>query len=201
MKTFLHSAVLAALATLAMSAHAAPWQPADADADAFIESYSFESLKTLAEEALTFSVESGKISPELAACARDKLPMRELLPALRPIVATSFSSDSSLKQATGFFLSSTGIKLKNYGIKTLRDTMHAKLHGQQPPKMADLPPDFNRADMASTNAFNTSAAGKEFSKFVTEGLPKMPKVNLIAMAVNECTRSGVSGAAQKAPAP
>ncbi len=200
MNTLKYRALLLTLAILAVPVHAAPWQPKDAEADAFIKSYSFDSLKALAEEALAFSADSGKISPELAACARDKLPMREVLPGLRPIVAASFSSDATLKQATGFFLSSTGIKLKEFGLQSLRQVLRAKWRGQQPPQIASLPPGFNQADMASTQAFNDSLAGKEFGKFVSEGLPKMPKVDLIAMAVNACKQSGVGAAAQKVPA-
>jgi hypothetical protein len=161
-------------------------QPSPAQSDAFIQVYSFDVLEAIVDESLIYKVESGQLNEAQAACARGKIKLNDLLPRTRPIVTAIFQDANTLNEATAFFSSSTGKKLKDFGKTTLRGILRAKLRGQQPPASASVPPAFSQQDAEAALQFNNSPAGQQFGRFVREGLPQMRRDDLIEPAIASC---------------
>ncbi len=186
MKNIRHTLLILALLG-APAAHGAPWQPTDAESDAFVEAYAFTNLNALTDEALALKVQSGGMSSELAACVRDKVQWSKVLPPLRPIVAKTFSSRQNLEQATAFFNSPTGGKIKEIGAQILRNALRTKFPGERKP----VPPSVQttKEDEAAAGNFFESPAGKDFNRFVAEGQPHMAKMDLLTPATEECVHA------------
>lgn len=160
--------------------------PSNAESDAFIKAYSFDVLKALVDENLAFKVESRQLTKAHADCARMKINLNHLLSQARPIVSATFKDSEAVNQATAFFSSPTGTKLKDFGIATLRDFLRAKLRGQQPAASPSVPPTFTEQDIRVATDFNNSPAGQQFVRFVSEGLPQLRRVDQLEPALVSC---------------
>jgi hypothetical protein len=134
------------------------------DSDAFIKAYSFDVLQALADANLGHKVDSGQLTKRQAECARASIPWEDMLPPARPIVADAFQDSRTVNQATEFFLSPTGIKLREFGTATLKDIMKAKASGQPPPPSASIPPSFTEQDVRIAANFNNSVVGQQFGR-------------------------------------
>jgi hypothetical protein len=181
---------LLALALLAPAAQAGQWKPSVAESDAFVKAYAYTVMRALMEEGLDLKVESGKVSLALAACLKQKMQLSALLVPLRPIVASSFSSRQSLRQATAFFRSPTGLKIKASGAQELRDML--RQHAGATPRLARDTPQLvaTPADAAAADRFSRSQAGRDFQKFVGDGLPRLGAVDVFGTATEECAKQG-----------
>lgn len=177
--------ILTLLALLLSTAcYAAP--VSDTDADDFIKAYSFDVVQALVDVNLSHRVDSGQLTKAQAECAKTSIRWDDFLTRARPIVADTFPDSRTVSQATEFFLSPTGTKLKEFGITTLKDILKAKAVGRQPPPPASLPPSFTAEDVRVAGAFNNSVVGQRFGLFVTEGLPKLQRVDLLGPAIASC---------------
>ena len=163
--------------------------PTDAQSDAFLRAYSFDALKVLATEGLTVRVASKALTPAQADCIRGRLDFEAILPMSRPMVAAMFQNAALVDQATAFFSSPTGLKLKAFNIETLRNYLRAKQHGEPPPSVPAVPPTFSANDAQIASTFNDSPAGQAFTRFVQNGLPRLPKNEVMAAAVSKCRSS------------
>lgn len=161
-------------------------QPSDAQADAFLRAYSFDALKALATEGLAMKVASKTLTQAQADCIRGRLNFEVILPTSRPIVAATFGDAALVDQATAFFSSPTGLKLKAFNIATLQSYLRAKQKGEPPPAAPAVPPSFSAKDVQIASAFNDSDAGQAFARFVRNGLPRLPKNDVMAAAVSAC---------------
>ena len=164
-------------------------QPSDAQSDAFLRAYSFDALKALATESLTIKVASKTLTQAQADCIRGRLNFEAILPMSRRIVAGIFGDAALVDQATAFFSSPTGVKLRAFNIATLQSYLRAKQNGQSPPSVPAVPPSYSAKDVQIATAFNDSPAGQAFARFVQNGLPRLPKNDVMAAAASACRSS------------
>ena len=182
-------AVLALALAAGSAAHAAPaqkWRPADADSDAFVRAYAFTVMEALMDEALAVKVDTGKITPAVAACLRKNIQLDNLYRPLRPYVASTFTSQQSLAQATAFFMSPTGIKMKKFGAQQLRNALRQSSGAPRPVAAAEPALAATAEDAATTHKFAESQAGKDFNRFVVAGLSHLGEVDVFGDAAAKC---------------
>ena len=179
---------LLALALFSAAAQAGRWQPAAAESDAFVKAYAYTVMRALMEEGLDLKVESGKVPPALAACLKQRMQLDALLAPLRPFVASSFGSRKSLREATAFFRSPAGMKMKAFGAQHLRDML--RQNAGAAPRPAGAAPQFEAtaADAAAVDRFARSQAGRDFEKFVADGMPQLGEVDVFGTAVEACAK-------------
>lgn len=189
MKIILRYVLLAlALALVSFPAQAGTWRPTDAESDAFVRAYAFTVMAALMEEAIALKVEAGKMTPAVGTCLRKKMALGELFVPLRPIVAGSFSSRKNLKQATVFFTSPAGVKLKTFGARQLRVALR-EASGAAPDPAQGAQFNATQEEAMAAQKFAQSAAGKEFDRFVEAGLPEMGKVDVFGPVAEECVHA------------
>jgi len=169
------------------------WQPNPRESDAFIEAYSFPTLRAVANTIVSIKQESGEINAELADCVRKTISFSDLLVAARPIVGKTFRNRENLLKATSFYMSPTGNKIKDFGAQTLSAYLRAKAKNQPPPPRPEFPENFIQLDYMAAAQFETSPAGKDFGKFVAEGLPQLRSGNAMAEAINLCKKNTEGG--------
>ncbi|MFZ2269488.1 MAG: hypothetical protein WAV95_18085 [Azonexus sp.] len=168
------------------------WQPSPQESDAFIEAYSFPTLKAVANVVVSIKLESGEINTEMADCVRKNISFSDLLVAARPIIAKTFRNRDNLIKATSFYMSPTGNKIKDFGTLTLGNYLRAKAKNLPPPPRPEFPDNFTQLDQLAAAQFETSPAGKDFGKFVAEGLPQLRSGNSLAEAINLCKKNGLN---------
>ena len=158
------------------------------DADAFVKAYSFDMLQVLADETLSEKVDSGELTREQAECAKTTIRWNDVRTPARAIVADTFPDSRTVRQATKFLHSPTGMKWKEFGVATLKDMLKAKASGQQPAPAGAIPPSFTDKDFPVSANFFFSVAGQLFTRFVTEGFPKLRQVDLLEVdaAIASC---------------
>lgn len=186
---FMQSALLAlavvANAAAAGTGAAQKWRPTGAQSDAFVRAYAFTVMEALMGEALQIKVESGKLSPAVAACLRQHMQLVNLYQPLRPIVADAFTSRQSLAQATAFLTSPAGIKIKELSVQQLRGALRqssgASAAAGPAPQLA-----VTREEATATDKFSHSQAGRDFSRFVDVGLPQLGNVDVFGDAAEQC---------------
>jgi hypothetical protein len=184
MKNAVFASCAVALALVASVAQAGNWRPTPAESDAFVRAYAFTVMQAVMEEGLEMKVESGKVTPPVAACLRKKMQLDKLLVPLRPIVAANFTSRKNLARATAFFLSPTGIKINQLSAQQLRNALRQASNSKQ--AAHDVQFVVTHKDVVAADKFNHSAAGREFTRFVDEGLPKLSTVDVFGDAVEKC---------------
>lgn len=189
MKLVRYALLALALAAASAAIHAEPappWRPTDAESDAFVRAYAFTVMEALMDEALRMKVDAGKITPAVAACLRQNMQLGNLYQPLRPYVAATFRSKQNLAQATAFFQTPTGIKMKNFGAQQLRNALRQSAGA--PGAAADPAPKLTatRADAAATRKFSESQAGKDFNRFVVDGLSHLGEVDVFGDAAAKC---------------
>lgn len=145
----------------------------DNEADAFVSAYSLEVLEALVGEEISIRASLGQIDGSISNCIHDKLVPGDIFQRIRPYVKESFRSKKSLNDAMNFFLSPTGIKLREFGKSTLTEYMRAKASNQPAPTQPPIPPSFSDQDVVAANEFNDSESGKDFAVFVNKSLPKL----------------------------
>lgn len=162
-------------------------EPTSSEINAFIDAYGIvESIRITTEEQVAFFVESGKLSPAVAACIKERVSLGEARKIVAPIVAKSFTDPVLLKETTAFFASPTGKKMNEYNFGVLREAVRRALRRLPQPETG-LPPSFTPADIQAAGDFNNSPAGIAFQRFVKEGLPKIQKITLLQDAYEACT--------------
>ena len=161
-------------------------QPASADIHAFISAYRvIDSLQVALEEKTIFMTESGKLSPEVAQCMREKAPLDKINDAVAQVVLSSFDKPEQLREVTKFFSSRTGKKMMESNLIVYRDMLRRRLRGQPLPA-AGVPTSFTNEDSQLIGNFDNSAAGKAFSIFVDSGLPQIQRLDLLKLAHDAC---------------
>lgn len=179
---------LLGLVLFAPAALAAHWQPTAAESDAFIRAYGYPVMRALMEEGLDLKVQSGKVSPALAACLKRNMQLDALLAPLRPFVAHTFTSRRSLRRAAAFFRSSAGMKVKAYRVQVWRERLR-ETSAVQPPPAGDTPQfDATPAESAAASRFFRSQAGKDFENFERAGTPALGAVDVFGTAVERCAK-------------
>lgn len=174
---------------LSLPLWAQTWQPSPQESDAFIEAYSFPTLRAVAKTIVSIKLETGEMNAEMADCVRKTISFSDLLVAARPIVGKTFRNRDNLIKATSFYLSPTGDKIKDFGALTLGNYLRAKARNQPPPPRPEFPDNFTQLDHLAAAQFEVSPAGKDFGKFVAEGLPQLRSGNAMAEAINLCKKN------------
>ena len=172
-------------AVLSGSALAEP--PSDKELGAFLQAYmDFPAMKSASAEALSAGVQRGKVTQEQARCIQALITPAAVLKAAKPILLDAFPDAAMVREATAFYSSPTGKKMKDFDAAILRTRVGASARGTRPPPIPSVPPTFSDQDAQASAAFKASAARQAVTRLLNEGLPRLEKRGSQSPAVTEC---------------